>query len=139
MQSRLVQLYRVAPEQVVQFDIAQLRDADFARDKIGIRGHGHHAQAIGGTQIDGACARGVRFTRQRDNGLCDAETLGDLANLVLRTEHLDPHDLAAAVVRVVVQQRDDAPLPAVGQFLEEGRCHAARAQHDDRHRLGRAN
>ena len=118
MQSRVVQLHRVAAEEVVQLDLAQLRDVDLAGHEVRVGGHGHYAEAGRGAQFDCALARGVRVFRHRDDGLPCAETLGDLGDLLQRAMHLYANDFAAALAGVVVEQCHDAPLAARGQFLQ---------------------
>ena len=134
VQPGVVELHRVAPEQVVELDVAQGRDAYVAGDDVAQRGHGHHLDACGSAQVDGALAHAVARARHGDDRPRDAVARRQFAGAVDRAEYLDAQHCAALLGDIVVEQPDDAPAAAVREVLDQRRPGAARTEHE--HWLG---
>ena len=80
-----------------------------------------------------APAHAVRRRRQRDDHLAHAEFRRPMRQVGDRPQHVDVAQQPAVLGRVVVEQADDAPLPAARELLRQPRAGLAGA--DDQHRL----
>src|SRR5207244_6020040 len=67
-----------------------------------------------------------------DDGLRYTMRLRNLADPLDRAENLDADELGAVLARIIVEQSDDAPLRAGGQFLDQGCGRLAGSQHQRR-------
>ena len=132
MQARIVQLYRVATQQIVQFHRAQLRDGDATAQQIVESGHGKCLDAVAVRQIDGLFALLVRGRRHGNDDLRDAQSFRPVRQAIQLAQHLDAVEHASLLIRIVVEKSDLMPVAATCQILGQADTRFSRPQHQHR-------
>ena len=130
-QAGVVEHDRIATEQIIELDAAQLRDGDLAVSDVVERRHRHDLHPGFGGKFDRAAAHRVRNARHGNDGGADRALRRDCRDLVDAAQHRDAVHVAAALELVVVEQADHAPLRIAPQLAQQlvGRLAGAQHQH----------
>ncbi len=124
----LVELHRLAPEQVFGLDVAHAADlATF--EQFLRRGHRQHRQPGLGSQFDGAPALTGAGTGHREHEVGDALQLDMRFHRRERAEDRHAADARALFHRVVVEQADDHPAFVLDAGQQQPR-RVAGAEHE---------
>ena len=128
-ESCIVEHHRIATEQVVQLDRADCRQQRSPADQVVVRRHRQRLEPRRGADFGGPPAHRVRSRGQRDDDLAHAVLARIARELRNGPEHLHVAQHPAVLLRVVVEQADDAPLTAARQLVGEARARHAGAEH----------
>ena len=128
-----VEHHGIAAQKVVELDVPDRGQLNAAADQVVVRRHRQRLDAGGGAKLSDAPAHPVRRGRQGEDDGANAEAPCPERQLGDRTQNADVAQQPALLARIVIEQTDNAPLAAVGEFLGQPRSGLARAQ--NQHRL----
>ncbi len=129
MQPRLIQRNALTPQQVFQFNAANLRDADLAGKQVIHGRHGQHRQSRRRGLFSHAPAHTDRHVRHRNNHMLHAQRRGRLCHFGQPPKYRHVMHPTAHLATVIVQKTNDAPFMRSMQCAQQICTRAARTKH----------